>query len=119
MVKLATFTSVLAIATGLWTILTAAYSFPTTWNPVVFALAVFLVLGSIVSLVGPKSVFYMSALLSAAEATIIFLGSNLTNFFTLVSVGLLAVTFVLCILAARWEVKVSEQSHPMNLPVFG
>lgn len=119
MVKLATVAVALGIVAGSWVILMLGFGSLTTWSPVVLAVAVLLVLGSILSLVGPKKVFYGSALLSAAQAGVLSLESNLTDFFTLVALGLSGGTFLLCILAARWETKVSEQSNPMNLPVFG
>ncbi len=79
--------------------------------------AVVLVLASAVSFVGPKKVFYASAALCAVLAVLI-LGSDLTPP-VLLTVTLTAGAFVLNVVAARWETKVSEQSNPMNLPVFG
>ena len=104
---------------GIWTIVPLGPSEATAWNSVVAALGVLLVLASIGTVIGPKRIFYASAFLSGAQATVFLLALNLTNFFTLFSAGLCALTLVISLFAARWEVRVSEQSHPMNLPVFG
>ena len=83
------------------------------------ALSAVLVLDSLVCLVGPRKVFYSSALLSALLAVSVFFSSSFEEVVMYATLGLLGVELVASIVAARWETKVSEQSHPMNLPVFG
>jgi Na+/melibiose symporter-like transporter len=82
--------------------------------------AIILVLNSFVVLVGPKSVFYISALLAALLTGSEWLGSG-TNptVANMLTIAMACVTLVLSIVAAKLEPQVSEQSHPMNLPVFG
>lgn len=87
-------------------------------DTLVLSLSILLVIGSLLGLVGPRKVFYASALLSALLGVYVFVIS-VPTVFPLTAVGLAGVTFVLSIVAARWETRVSEQSHPMNLPVFG
>lgn len=90
------------------------------WVTLALALAIALVLDSFVVLVGPKRIFYVSALLSALLAGSEWFGSGSDA--TVVSVLTIATagaTLVLSIVAARFEPEISEQSNPMNLPVFG
>lgn len=90
------------------------------WVPVTLALGVVLAADSLVALVGPRRIFYSSALLSALLAGSDWIGSgSTTSTAILLTVAAAAVTLVLAIVAARFEPEVSEQSHPMNLPVFG
>lgn len=123
----------MGILAGLWTVAVSyldgrLHTCPATgcppsgsglWDVVVPALSVVLILDSFVCLVGPRRVFYASAALSGVLAASVLLGPSLETMVLYVTLGLLSVEFVLSIIAARWETKVSEQSHPMNLPVFG
>ena len=90
------------------------------WVTLALTVAIILVLNSFVVLVGPKRVFYVSALLSALLTGSEWLGSG-TNatVASMLTIAMACVTLVLSIIAAKLEPQVSEQSHPMNLPVFG
>jgi membrane protein implicated in regulation of membrane protease activity len=69
-------------------------------------------------MVGPRQLFYVTAILALLiGGSVVFYSSiSLGNTITLV---LAAVVFVVAMVAARREGRVSEQSHPMNLPIFG
>lgn len=84
------------------------------------ALAVVLILDSAICLFGPRKVFYSTAGLSAILAVIVLFASAANPLSVgALTVGLLGVVSIVSVMAARWEPKVSEQAHPMNLPVFG
>ena len=131
MVRVGTVAAGVGILAGLWTVAVfyldgVAHTCPATGCPppglsgvVVPALSVVLVLDSLVCFIGPKSFFYASAVLSAVLAASMLLTPYLEPLILYLTVGLLGLGFVLSVVAARWETKVSEQSHPMNLPVFG
>ena len=133
MVRIGTAAAAFGVLTGLWTIAAfyldgVAHTCPSTgcpqtgpalWGIVVLALSAVLVVDSLVCFVGPRRVFYASALLSAVLAVSVFLSSSFEDVVVYATLGLLGVSFVVSVVAARWETKVSEQSHPMNLPVFG
>ena len=90
------------------------------WATVTLALAILLVLDSFIAIVGPKRMFYASALLSALLAWSEWIGSDSgATVASVLAIAMACVTLVLSVVAARFEPKVSEQSHPMNLPVFG
>ncbi len=123
MVKLTTVSAGFGVLTGVWTAVasyTARSSVPTLGFNFALSLAILLVIDSLLCLVGPRRIFYTSAFLSAILVAVFVLGSaaNATAV-VLITLGMAGVTFVLSILAARSEPKVSEQSNPMNLPVFG
>jgi hypothetical protein len=82
-------------------------------------LGALLVLVSLISIVGPRKVFYGSAAISVAIAILVAITTPVTETTALISLALGASTLVLSLVAARRETKVSEQSNPMNLPVFG
>jgi hypothetical protein len=90
------------------------------WATLTLAVAIALVFDSLVALIGPKRIFYVSALLSALLAGSEWLGSgsDATAANPLV-IAIAGVTLVLSIVAARYEPEISEQSHPLNLPIFG
>lgn len=88
-------------------------------NIFVVSLAVLLVLDSALSLVGPRIAFYASAGISILLGGSIVPSSSLVDPTVIVALGLAASTCVLGLVAARRRTEVSEQSHPMNLPVFG
>ncbi len=84
------------------------------------AFAIALVLDSFVALVGPKRIFYASALLSALMTGSEWLGSGSdATVVNILAIAMAGVTLVLSVIAARFEPEISEQSHLMNLPVFG
>ena len=83
-------------------------------------LSIVLLLASLGSVVGPRPIFYAMALVAGLADAVEALGHNG------VVGGDLVATFVLVtlcaifsLLAAGTGTGVSEQSHPMNLPVFG
>jgi hypothetical protein len=77
-----------------------------------------LVAGSVSSFFGPRKIFYLSAALSAVLAGLL-LTTGVYGWVALATLGLLVIEILLGVVAARSESRVSEQSHPMNLPVFG
>ncbi len=124
----------LGIAAGIWT-LGASYldgvarycpagGCPSSGVPymgiVVQVLAVVLALNSAVSFFWQRRVLYASAILSILVALSVFLNSSATESAVVwVTVALALASAVVNILGAREGTGVSEQSHPMNLPVFG
>jgi hypothetical protein len=87
---------------------------------IVFALAVILVLDSLATFVGPAVLFYASAALSLIIDAIEVLNySSISQGEFYVTLILVALSLGLSVVAARRTTGVSEQSHPMNLPVFG
>ncbi len=117
MVRLATVVSWVGVLTGAW-VLVAVYALGERWSWVTPALAVILVLASAVSMVGPRRAFYGTAAVALLLAVSTALGSA-HDTVEAATLGLGAALFALAIIAARREGRVSEQSHPMNLPVFG
>jgi hypothetical protein len=103
--------------TGLWVVL-LNYSAGEGWGWPSLAAAIALVVASLVSVISPRIVFYASALLALVLDVSLLAGSAL-NQITILTLALGAVTLVTAIFAARREGRVSEQSNPMNLPVFG
>jgi len=87
---------------------------------IVLALASILVVVSLATVVGPAAIFYVSAALGLVIDAIELLNYSsisLGEFY--VTVILVAMSLGLSLVAARRRTGVSEQSHPMNLPVFG
>ncbi len=136
MARFATVAAALGLATGLWSAAAVFLGvFGRTPNlclapglidcsrvtfaaTAVEALGIVLVIDSLLCFVGPKKLFYTSAGISILMAAFAFVtpGDSLVVAATL---GLALVESALCLVAARREPSVSEQSHPMNLPVFG
>jgi len=123
MIKIATMagaagalTSLLTVVGGLYGQLPQGHS----WGTLTQAVAVVLFFDIVIALVGPRRVFYSTALISVAliGAELAGSGSGPVGI-VLAVISADAVTLVLSIVAARFETQVSEQSHPMNLPVFG
>jgi len=106
------------LAIGLWLFgMTPLHGY---WETLTLALAAVLVLDSIVAFVGPSRIFYSTALVSALLAGSEWVGGGSdASTAILLSVVMGGATLVLSVGAARFEPKVSEQSNPMNLPVFG
>jgi hypothetical protein len=91
-----------------------------SWVTPTLALSIILILVSLVAFVGPKRILYGSALFSALLAVSEWVGAGSDGtVFTVVMLAMAALTMVLGVVAARAEPRVSEESHPMNLPVFG
>ena len=105
------------LAVGLW--FEGVSSLHDPWVAPTVALAIVLVFDSFVALVGPRRVFYSSAFLSALLAASEWIGSGSGAAATLLTIAAAGATLCLSVVAARFEPQVSEQSHPMNLPVFG
>ncbi len=80
---------------------------------------VVLALGCIGAIVGPRRIFYAPAILSILGAGAAVYGTGPLGWAAWLTLGLGGVSFVLCVVAARMGAPVSEQSNPMNLPVFG
>jgi hypothetical protein len=91
-----------------------------SWMTSTLALSIILILDSLVAFVGPKRIFYGSALFSALLAVSEWVGAGSDEtVFTALVFAMAGLTMVLGVVAARTELRVSEESHPMNLPVFG
>ncbi len=90
------------------------------WVTLALVMSIALVLDSFVALVGPKAVFYVSALLSAllAGSEWFCSGSDATAV-NVLAIAMAGATLVLSLVAARYQQEIPEQAHPMNLPVFG
>ncbi|MDE1852152.1 MAG: hypothetical protein KGI38_00175 [Thaumarchaeota archaeon] len=114
----------LGVVTGAWIVLGAYLGQGGTmvvshWGSLTQVLGVILAVASILSMVGPRKVFYFSALVSVLVVASIGVALSGLDTTAILTVGLALVNLVLDIVAARRETRVSEQSHPMNLPVFG
>ena len=90
-----------------------------SWVWVVAVVSVVLVVESSVALVGPRLAFYIQAVLAALLVATEWGASDGVSPALLLVVLAGAATVALGILAARHEQRIPEQSHPMNLPVFG
>lgn len=88
-------------------------------NPYVSALAILLEISSVICLLGPNQVFYASAILSILLGASIAPDSSIGDPIVAGALGLAGASFVLSLVAARKRTGISEQSNPMNLPVFG
>lgn len=91
----------------------------TGWSETALAaIVIVLVIDSLVCVVGLAWAFYVSALLSVVALPFIPGGPGLGALF-LGSLLLALVTVILDVVAARRKEFISEQNHPLNLPVFG
>jgi hypothetical protein len=91
-----------------------------TEGTVVLGLAVVLVLVSLATFIGPIVLFYLTALVGVAiDALFVVNYPSIAEGSFLVTVTLVTVSVVLSVVSAMRKTSVSEQSHPMNLPVFG
>ncbi len=91
---------------------------PAVQAQVVGVLGIALLFVSLLCFVGPKKLFYFSAILSVLMAGFLFAVPG--DFILLaLTLALFLGEFVLSLVAARTGPKMSEQSNPMNLPVFG
>lgn len=80
--------------------------------------AAVLVLVSIASYFGPRTILYAVAVLSALLAGFLLFTYALSSSVD-ITLGMLVITLILSLMGALRNPRVSEQSHPMNLPVFG
>ena len=134
MVRLGTATALVGVVAGFWNIweyfqecrgatslCPSVHSAPTgTEGTVVLGLAVVLVLVSLATFIGPTVLFYLSAAVGVAiDALVLVNYPSMAEGSFLVTVILMTVSVVLGVVAAMRKTSVSEQSHPMNLPVFG
>ena len=93
---------------------------PGVLGTVYAVLAGLLVLSSLVTFVGPKSVFYGSALLGLLiDVAEVMNYADIASGPFYVTLALATLSVILGLLSARRVTGFSEQSHPMNLPVFG
>ncbi len=134
MARLGTAAGALGILTGLWTLAVvyldgALRSCPSGGCPpsgfdwygaAIVLLSILLIFNSAVSFVWHSQVFYVTSLISALLTVALLLDASSIDpavfWFTVV---LPALSAVVNLFAARVRTAVSEQSHPMNLPVFG
>jgi hypothetical protein len=91
------------------------------WVPsAVVAVGVALAVASVVAFSLTKKAFYFGALLSAVLATLVYGYMAYSSWgYGWTTVLLAIASAVLGVLAARKRPGMSEQSNPMNLPVFG
>jgi hypothetical protein len=134
LVRLSTGAALVGVVAGLWNIweyfqvCRGVTSLCPSWQPaptgtegtVVLGLAVVLVLVSLATFIGPAVLFYLSAVAGAAiDALVVINYSSIAEGSFLVTVILVTISVVLGVVSAMRKTSVSEQSHPMNLPVFG
>ena len=132
--RLSTAAAIVGVVAGLWDIweyfevCRGATSLCPSWQPaptgtegtVVLGLAVILVLISLTTFIGPAMLFYLTAAVGVAIDALVAI-----NYYSiavgsfLITVILVTVSVALSIVSAMRKTSVSEQSHPMNLPVFG
>jgi ABC-type transport system involved in multi-copper enzyme maturation permease subunit len=123
MAKITTIAACVGVLTGLSAIGARVFGLAPPqppWSTLTLALAAVLVVDSFIALFGPKRIFYSAALLSALLVGSELIGSgSAPTAAGLLTMALAGVTLALSMVAARFEQEVSEQSNPMNLPVFG
>ncbi len=123
MVKITELTVDVGILTGLLAVgasLSGLTPLRPLWVTLALALAIALVLDSFVTLVGPRRIVYVSALLSALLPGSEWLGPGSdATVVNALAIAMASVTLVLSIITAKFESEVSEQSHRMNLLIFG
>lgn len=91
-----------------------------TDGTIMLVLAVILFLVSLGTFVGPPALFYGSVALGLIIDAIELLNySSISPVDVYITLLLVTVSLGLGLVAARSRTSVSEQSHPMNLPVFG
>jgi len=87
---------------------------------VVLGLAVIIILVSLATFIGPAVLFYLSAAAGVAiDALLAVNYSSMAEGSFFVTVILVTASVVLGVVSAMHKTSMSEQSHPMNLPVFG
>ena len=86
----------------------------------VLGLAVILVVGSLATFLAPAALFYLLAACGLAIDAVEALNYPTIAIFSFyATLTLVTLSVLLSIIAATRRTSVSEQSHPMNLPVFG
>lgn len=86
----------------------------------ILVVGILLLLDSIVCIVGFRTAFYGSAALSVLLILdILLFGAAISDIAFIASVLLGLITVVLDIITVRHREIVSEENHPLNLPVFG
>jgi len=125
---------VVGTATGLWVLLsvymvghsppggacTLYCGVPSAFVEVWSLLSVLLILVSIGGIVGPRVAYLVGALLAALTLVLVLdQYAAETNEFLWVTMALAGLTFALDLVTSRQTSSFSEQSNPMNLPVFG
>ena len=120
--------AVVSLLNGAWGIVAGVYSNQLfgsqlskaggdIWIPIV---SVLLVLDSVACLAGLRTAFYVSAALSILLiADFLLFGAALASTAFVASAILGLVTIVMDAFAVRHRELVSEENHPLNLPVFG
>ena len=108
----------LGVITGLWGFVAAYSGIGGKFGILPLAVAVLLAVASFFCMVGPRVAFYGVAVISLLLGASMVLGAS-PNYIGAATIVLAIVTFALALVAARRRIRVSEQSHPMNLPVFG
>jgi hypothetical protein len=84
------------------------------------AIGIFLVLVSVVAFIGLAAAFYAEIALSTILAVLLALSSTRDSpAFLWTALALVLVAAVLSIVSVRSRGRLTEQSNPMNLPVFG
>jgi len=122
MIKITTLAAFAAALTGLLAVGAWFYGLTPlhdSWVTLTLTAAAILIADSFVVFLGPKGTFYSLAILSAILACSEWFGTESGSMAVLLTVSAAGVTLVLAVVAARFEPRVSEQAHPMNLPVFG
>jgi hypothetical protein len=97
-------------------------AFPSWVSILLGALGILLLFDSALSLVGPRRAFYGETIVSGLIALVLVSVEAFRTVdasFLLAALVLSVATVVLSLLAARTRAGLSEQSNPMNLPVFG
>ena len=87
---------------------------------VVGSLGILLVVACILGFLGPKVAMYAATAVSAAIAALTLgVYTEMSLFYFWATLVLASIAAVLAFVAARLQTGMSEQSNPMNLPVFG
>jgi hypothetical protein len=134
LVRLGTFAAIVGVVAGSWNIW-ASYQPCLASGPdalcletapsgmdgtLVFGLAVVLVIGSLATFLAPAVLFYLLAAIGLViDAVEVLNYSAIGSGPLYVTLILMTLSVALSVLAAVRRTTVSEQSHPMNLPVFG
>jgi hypothetical protein len=132
-VRIATFASAASFLAGAWDLFAylslchsgcvpASFSAPNQGIQAILFLfmSILLAVGGLVGLVGPRTVFYATAIFALVIDAVEALSySSVEPVSLYVTLALVTLSLLLSIWAVREGTGVSEQSHPMNLPVFG
>jgi hypothetical protein len=132
LVRLGTVAAIVGVVAGLWNIweyllvcrgplCIVPQAAPTgAEGTIVLGLAVVLLIVSLMEFLAPSALFYLSAAVGVAIDAVEALNySTIAPGSFLVTVILVTLSVGLGLASATRKTSVSEQSHPMNLPVFG